>query len=153
MTSDGYRLVPARAADLPQIARLEALVFPEPMSLREVSAKSRHPATRYLVARQGSRVCAYFGFTLDPPTAHVIANATHPDHRRRGLATLLIQAGERVAAQSGARWFLGEVRRSNTVQMELLRELGWTVVGLCPRFFGNGEDAWVVWRLLPDMPE
>ena len=54
-----------------------------------------------------------------------------------------------MAASRGARWFSGEVRVSNTAQLKfLLEKLGWIQIGVCPRFFKNGEDAVVVWHWL-----
>jgi ribosomal-protein-alanine N-acetyltransferase len=140
--------VPLGPEDLAEVAAIEALVFPEPLSLAEIVRLWARPGTRYLGVRDAQRLVAYFGFELSPPTAHVISNATHPDARRRGLGALVLGAGADVARTGGARWLLGEVRRSNTAQLSLLRRLNWQVIGVCPRFFGNGEDAYVVWHLL-----
>lgn len=82
-------------------------------------------------------------------TAHVIANATHPEHRRRGLAPVLLTVGEGLARRFGARWFLGEVRRSNESQLRVLDGLAWQRVAVSARFFANGEDAHVVFRGFP----
>lgn len=143
----GYLIEQARLADLPDVARLEAAVFAEPLPVAELFRLHRYPGTRYLVARRAGRVCAYFGFQVFGPIAHVISNATATAHRRNGLAGTLLTAGEAQARQAGARWFLGEVRASNAVQRGLLRALGWRELTVCPRFFGNGEDAVVVMRL------
>ena len=142
----------ASAADLPQIACIEAAVFPEPLGLPALEQLWRAPSTRYLVAERAGAVCAYFGFQVLGPVAHVISNATHPDHRRRGLASRVLREGEHVAAAAGARWFLGEVRTSNAPQMRLLRRLGYREVGHCKHFFGNGEGAYVVMRFFDDPP-
>jgi ribosomal-protein-alanine N-acetyltransferase len=140
------RLAPA---DCAQLAEIEALVFPEPQSLAQIERLCALPSTCYLGVRAEGRLLAFFGFEVLGPTAHVIANATRPEARRRGLARRVLQAGEPMAAARGARWFLGEVRASNAAQRRLLRLLGWREVGVAPKFFGNGEDAVVVWRLLP----
>jgi|GEM_PF-870150 len=143
-----YRIDRGRLADLPAIARLEAEVFVEPLSLGRILRLYCRPGTRYLVARLDGWVVAFFGFELLGPTAHVISNVTDPDHRRRGLADALLRAGEGVAARGGARWLLGEVRAANALQMRILEGLGWRCVGSCARFFRNGEDARIVLRML-----
>ena len=143
----GYWIGCGRLTDLPAIARIEAAVFIEPLDLRSLLRLACSGRARYLVARRGGTVCAYFGFQVLGPVAHVLANATHPHHRRHGLARTLLTAGEGVARRAGARWFLGEVRRSNRVQLDLLEGLGWRQVTACPRFFGNGEDAVLVVRV------
>lgn len=145
-----WELVPLRPEDLPQVAAIEEAVFPEPLSLEAVRSLYSDPATTYVAFRDGDVVAAYFGFQVTGPTAHVIANATHPAYRRRQLGRRILTRAEPVARLAGARWFLGEVRVSNTPQRLLLAGLGWVDIGLCPHFFGNGEDARVVWRVLSD---
>ena len=138
-------VVPLGADLLPQVAAIEAAVFPEPLDLDAVARLWARPATRYVGVVEEGRLLAYFGFEVAGPTAHVISNATHPSARRRGLASAVLRAGAEEAARLGGRWLLGEVRCSNAPQLAVLGHLGWRVVGLVPHFFGNGEDAYVVW--------
>ena len=145
-----YSLRAGVRADLPDIARIEAAVFPEPLGIADLERLWEYPGTCYLVAHAGADVCAYFGFQVLGPVAHVISNATDPGHRRRGLASRLLREGERVAAAAGARWFLGEVRESNAGQLRLLRHLGYREVAWPPAFFGNGEGAVLVMRFFQD---
>jgi ribosomal-protein-alanine N-acetyltransferase len=145
----GYRLGAASWRDLRAIAALEAAVFPEPFRLPALRRLWLSPGTRYLVARRDGLPVAHFGFRVSGPVARVLSNATDPRHRQRGLASALLRAGEAEARRAGARWLQGEVRRSNAPQLRLLAGLGWREVALCPRFFGNGEDAVLVLRVLP----
>jgi ribosomal-protein-alanine N-acetyltransferase len=147
-----WKLEPLAFTALPQIGAIEAAVFPEPLTLTDLLRLWLQPETLYVGYCDRGRVAAYFGFQVHGPTAHVIANATHPEYRRRGLATRLLREAEPLARARGARWFLGEVRRSNAAQRDLLRKVGWREVGLVPSFFGNGEDAYVVWRCLGEAP-
>lgn len=135
--------------DLSAIATIERLVFPEPLSLTEVIRLWASANTVYVGIHDQGRLAAFFGFEVHVPIAHVIANATHPDFRRRGFGTRVLREAESIARSRGARWFVGEVRRSNTPQRKLLERVGWQEIGICPAFFGNGEDAYVVWHLLP----
>lgn len=144
-----YRVEPLRFWDVAQLARLEQTVFPEPMTPGQIRRKGFWPGTRarYLVVKDGSRVVAYFGFEVFGRYAHVLANVTHPDYRRRGLAVFVLTAAEPWAASFGARAFLGEVRRSNEPQLEVLKTIGWGRLTLIPGFFGNGEDAYIVMKV------
>jgi ribosomal-protein-alanine N-acetyltransferase len=147
----GYVVEPLRFKDISQVARIEATVFPEPLSLREVFGKYRKPEVCYLAVRDGAHLAAYFGFEVFHTIAHVIANATAPAYRRQGLARFVLTAAEPLALAYGARCFLGEVRRSNQAQQRVLEDIGWAVVAEIPRYFGNGEDAYIVWKTLtPD---
>jgi ribosomal-protein-alanine N-acetyltransferase len=144
----GYVVEPLRWRDIPQVAAIEAEVFPEPLTLEAVRKKFVHPSVTYLAVRDGQRLAAYFGFEVFHTIAHVIANATAPAYRRQGLARFVLTAAEPLALAYGARCFLGEVRRSNTAQLQVLAGIGWAPVAEVPHYFGNGEDAIMVWRTL-----
>ena len=147
-----YRLGRLTVGDLPQVVALERLVFPEPIRPRALAAQYVRPRVTYLAAHraQGGRLAAYFGFEHLPEAhgAHVLANATHPDDRRRGLARVLVAWGLELARARGARWIVGEVRVSNAAQMAFMDLMGWQSGGRMPGFFANGEDAWLVYRCL-----
>jgi ribosomal-protein-alanine N-acetyltransferase len=143
-------LVPLRREELAEVAAIERQVFPEPLSLVELETLYDQPGTVYVGFHDDGRLAAYFGFQVVHATAHVISNATHPDHRRRGYGTRVLREAEPIARALGARWYLGQVRRSNAAQRRILARLGWREIGLCPRFFGNGEDAYVVFRLFDE---
>ncbi len=114
------------------------------MSLGNLWRHALSRRTVYLVIRRHNTVIAYFGFAFCRPYAQVLANVTHPDYRRLGLARRLLSEGERVARARGARAFMGEVRASNTVQLAALQAMDWQVAGQMPAFFGDGETAQLV---------
>lgn len=148
-----YLIDRLRPWELPQVARLEAVSFREPLSLRGLLRLWLMPVTHYLVIRHERRVAAYIGFQMFGPAAHTISMCVHPDFRRRGLGQLIQRTADRVASGLGAYWFTGEVRVSNTAQIKMLTALGWETVGVCPGFFGNGEAAVVMWNWLCREPE
>jgi len=133
-------------AELPRVAEIEAMVFPEPLDLHTLQELFRRPSVRYLAIREAGVLAAYFGFEVTGPTAHVISNATDPAFRQRGYGGRILLEAEDVARAMGAHWFLGEVRRSNDAQRSVLRRIGWREIGYAKGFFGNGEDAYVVFR-------
>ncbi len=144
----GWSVAWAWWLDVFQIARLEHQVFLEPLSWPQVAAKILHRRTRYLVVRDHAAIVAYFGFEVWGSYAHVIANVTDPRYRHQGLATFLLTAAEPAAQALGARLFLGEVRRSNQPQLGVLEKIGWEVMATLPGFFQNGEDAYLVVKVL-----
>jgi ribosomal-protein-alanine N-acetyltransferase len=73
---------------------------------------------------------------------HVLHVATAPSMRRRGLARVLMDGALAYAAASHARIVLLEVRRSNRAAIKLYRGIGFTVLGVRPRYYSdNDEDA------------
>jgi ribosomal-protein-alanine N-acetyltransferase len=67
--------------------------------------------------------------------------AVHPDHRRRGFGTRLLQACERELDTSRVRLSL---RRSNAAALQLYRQQGYKETDRWPKYYRNGEDAIVM---------
>ncbi len=161
MDSDGRRLARlpqtyrdytvglVRWQEIGQLARLEKVVFPEPMSIMEVSHKVLSARSVFIAVRDSSRVVAYCAFEVFGRYAHIVDNVTHPSYQGQGLGQFVVTAVEPLAQARGAVGFLGEVRRSNTVQLHVVEKIGWQRVTLMPHFFGNGEDAYLVWKSFP----
>ncbi len=148
MSFHGLRIGRLKFWDLLQIVRLEAVSFPEPLGLWSLFLLWLMPKTTYITVKKGRQVIAYIGFQMYGPAAHTISMCIHPDYRGQGLGKLLQRRADEVAASLGARWFTGEVRVSNKAQLKMLEALGWQNIGTCRHFFGNGEDAIVVWNWL-----
>jgi ribosomal-protein-alanine N-acetyltransferase len=79
----------------------------------------------------------------------VLFVATHPAHRRRGLARRLLAHALGEAAADGASAALLEVRRSNQGARALYESLGFTAVGERLRYYDDGEDALLLRAALP----
>jgi [ribosomal protein S18]-alanine N-acetyltransferase len=76
---------------------------------------------------------------------HVLNVAVEPAHRRRGIASVLLNECERRAHQNSAALITLEVRRSNTAALELYRQFGFRAVGIRPNYYvDEGEDAIVM---------
>lgn len=147
-TFGAYQVEWLKREDIGQIAHLERIVFPEPLSQEAIEKKFETPGTFYLVVKDQNTIAAYFGFEMFERYAHVIANVTHPNYRRQGLAEFVLKTAEPWAKQQGAIAFLGEVRLSNASQLKVLEKVQWQILMEMPGFFGNGENAYLVARLL-----
>lgn len=68
--------------------------------------------------------------------------ATHPDHRRKGLARALLSALLDHARRTQKRLFLLEVRASNRPAIALYQDLGFQTTGVRRGYYSDtGEDA------------
>ncbi len=80
---------------------------------------------------------------------HVISLAVLPEYRRRGIATRLMEAALRsLRDEYGAREVYLEVRVSNTPAINLYRKLGFRIIHVIPRYYADGEDAYLMAREL-----
>ncbi|WP_438039456.1 ribosomal protein S18-alanine N-acetyltransferase [Sorangium sp. So ce128] len=124
---DEIDAVASAAFDVPQFSAREEL---------------RRPWTRCWVAREERRALAFLIAWHVADELHVLNVATCPAARRRGLATALMNRSLEYAQQQQVRLILLEVRRSNRAAIRLYRKLGFTAMGVRPRYYSdNGEDA------------
>jgi predicted acetyltransferase len=128
------RLFAARTGDQPLIHELLVSVFHGP-SLSEFQAQLDEPgyaAADRLIVKDGEEIAAHL--RLAKQTIHVDSEAlsaarfmdlaTAPEFRERGLATALIAAGERAAAERGS--LVGLTR---TRVPALFAQHGWSICG------------------------
>jgi ribosomal-protein-alanine N-acetyltransferase len=72
----------------------------------------------------------------------VLNVATLPALRRRGIGRALMDFAIAYAAAARVRIVLLEVRRSNRPAIKLYRDLGFTALGVRPKYYAdNDEDA------------
>jgi len=112
----------------------ESRAFWRNMVLPGVSARTR----RVLVARDGDRLVGtvQLDLTTMPNQRHraeVLKLLVHPDARRRGIARALMVALEALARQE-ARTLLTLDTWTGSHAEALYRSLGYTVVGVIPRY-------------------
>lgn len=128
-------------SDLAQVAEIERLCFGEPWSEKSLELLLRD-ANFGLVALCDGRVAAYVGVISVAPEGEITNVATHPDFRRRGLASALLEALKKEASERGIESIFLEVRRSNTAARELYQKQGFEVIGERKGFYSNPkEDA------------
>jgi len=106
----------------------------------------RH-AFRIFGIRERGVLVAYAAFSVIAGEMEILNIATHPFHRRKGMAKrLLAQVLEVCRAEQVELGFL-EVRRSNTGAIDLYAKFGFTQVGTRKNYYpDNNEDA-LLYRL------
>lgn len=113
----------------------------------------------FLVAEYNGRIVGYMmnrieydeGFFIRDLVrrGHVISIAVLPEYRRRGIGRSLMTEGmRRMKEIYGAEEVVLEVRVTNTPAIELYRKLGFKVVRILPRYYRDGEDAYLMARPL-----
>lgn len=121
---------------------------PEPSGRRGVFGWGRRVAP----SARCRLVVGYAGMQVILDEAHVMTIAVHPDYRRRGIGELLLlQLFEEGAARGALRLTL-EVRPSNQGAQELYRKYGFTIEGRRRHYYGDGEDALLMWSGRLDEP-
>ncbi|MGZ5308798.1 MAG: ribosomal protein S18-alanine N-acetyltransferase [Solirubrobacterales bacterium] len=132
-------------SDLPSVISIERRSFATPWSLAMFVLELSKPSGICLaVLDEEERLIGYLVCSRYDEVWHLMNVAIDPEHRRRRIATELI---ERLfeAAGPGARYTL-EVRISNRAAISMYEGFGFRSAGLRRRYYhDNGEDAVIMW--------
>lgn len=134
----------ATEADLPAIDEIERHSFPVPWPVEVFAAELTREWARIDVLRAGARVVAFHNWWLVTGEVHVLAIATHPDYRRRGLGAELLAHALDEGRAGGATCATLEVRRGNVPAIAMYERLGFKVVHVRKRYYHDDEDALVM---------
>ena len=136
------------AQHLAGVAALEKAVFSHPWSERSLELLCGETAFGF-VALEGEDVTAYGGMLTVLDEGQITNVATHPDHRRQGLAAGVLSALLAEARERGLLSLTLEVRASNQPAIALYQKFGFSVVGRRARFYTHPtEDALIMQCIL-----
>lgn len=135
---------PAAPADLDAIDEISRHSFKTPWPRQTFVDELTRPHGRLRVAR-GPAVLGYVNYWLVADEVHLLAIATHPDHRRRGVAVALL--ADVVAAAADAAVITLEVRADNAPAIALYQRHGFAVIATRRGYYGvDDTDALVMVR-------
>ena len=129
--------------DLPAVIELDKLSFTLPWPERSFRFElTENSASRCWVAEMDGKIVGMIVAWLLVDEAHVATIATHPDHRRQGIARNLLKYALRYMSKEGAVTSFLEVRENNTAAQDMYREFGYEAVGRRKRYYKDtNEDA------------
>lgn len=138
--SDTVTVRPAAEDDIPAIAELEQLCFSSPWSEGALRDTLHSPYACLVCAEQNSTVIAYGGLYLLGDDADITNIATHPDMRRRGAASAVLEWLQTYALAHGAAALHLEVRLSNTNAIALYESRGFRTDGIRKNYYKNPTE-------------
>ena len=74
-------------------------------------------------------------------TGHITTIGVAPEHRRRNLASRLLEKAEEGFRQRSVRIVRLEVRSANVAAQSLYLSMGYAVTQRLPRYYSNGGDG------------
>lgn len=133
----------ATPEELDEIMAIERSSFNAPWTAESIADEIVRPWSIFRVLRDADgRLCAYMNFWVVYDELHILNIATHPEHRRRGYARTLMEDLLEEAQRNEVTEIVLEVRRTNQEARLLYESLGFTRIGIRPRYYGDsGEDA------------
>lgn len=136
---------PMTATDLDEVDAIERHSFKTPWPRQVFADELGRAWARIDVARHADRVIGFVDYWLVTDEVHLLAIATAPDHRRRGVAARLLDHLLDVARTSNAVLVTLEVRRHNVPAIALYERRGFKRVGVRPAYYQeDNEDALVM---------
>jgi ribosomal-protein-alanine acetyltransferase len=96
----------------------------------------------YRMVMQNGVMAGFVIGLLEPDhTGHITTIGIAPEHRRRGLASSLMETVEAGFRRRNVRIVRLEVRCSNTSAQKLYLSLGYSVTQRLPKYYSNGGDG------------
>ncbi len=124
------------------MAAIHAAAFPAPerWDAEAFAAQLAMPGCVGLIDPEGGLILA----RVVAGEAEVLTFGVAPEARRRGLGRQLLDAAIVAARARGAAGLFLEVALGNTAAVSLYAAVGFTQVGLRPRYYPDGHDALVL---------
>src|ERR687883_1625287 len=135
--------------DLNAIEAIERASYPTPWSRSMFAGELAKPSSLSLGAfdHDTGDLLGYLIISRYVDAWHVMNVAVAPEHRRRGIATTLLERLFELTAGRGRRGYTLEGRVSNTGAIKLYERLGFRPRGVRRGYYtDNREDALIMWK-------
>jgi len=133
-------------------AAIQRILVEARLSLLQTSATPTPSApqdrsNQIYVCESGGEVVAVLQSRQIDHELEILDIAVDSRHRRKGLATLLLQSVLHVAEKAGAQEIFLEVRESNAAALALYRKFGFVATGRRPNYYRDSNEAALLLRL------
>ena len=147
-----YSITPLTMTQLPEVLRLNIRCFRNgdnytKHTFNYLLSESNTLSYR-MVADNGDMAAFAFVMLNERNSAHLTTIGVAPEHRRRGLATRLLDHIEKTLHAKEVGTIMLEVRVGNLDAQQLYRQLGYFVVQRISRYYNNGEDCFLMMKAL-----
>ena len=137
------------ADDVGEVARIEECCFASPWSEKSLREEMSNRLAVYFTAKENGRCIGYAGFWNVSGEGGITNVAVHPDHRRQGIGSMLIEAMIKSAREKKLDLLTLEVRKSNIAAQSLYEKYGFVPIGARKRYYSdNDEDAIIMTKPL-----
>ncbi|HEX4949274.1 MAG TPA: N-acetyltransferase [Blastocatellia bacterium] len=141
-------LCPLTLMDLNELWLLDLRVFTdgeayERDTFRQLLSNPQGVA-RQIRTADGKMVAFAIGVIEEDGVGHITTIGVSPDHRRRGLAKIMLLSIEQGFAVRGATTVRLEVRTDNNGARQLYEQIGYTITQRMRRYYSTGDDGYLM---------
>jgi [ribosomal protein S18]-alanine N-acetyltransferase len=134
--------------DIPVVVELDKMSFSLPWPERSFRFElTDNPASRCWVAEVDGTIVGMIVVWLLMGEAHVATLATHPNHRRQGIAKKLLAHALQYLSNEGAQSSFLEVRAGNVAAQEMYRKFGYKESGRRQHYYKDNDEDAILMRL------
>lgn len=139
-------------AELEAILALERTSFPirEQWSRASWRSELTSPSLQVLVARDG-QLLGVIALRFGPDVCDLDRIVVDPQHRRLGVARVLLAAALGRAAARGVQQMILEVRKDNAAAIGLYQAYGFTEIAVRNDYYGPDQHAMIMSRAVGEL--
>ncbi|HEX2946015.1 MAG TPA: ribosomal protein S18-alanine N-acetyltransferase [Clostridia bacterium] len=144
------KIVKACQDNIEDIVIIENLSFKIPWTKKSITDEIlRNESACYFCAVTAGQTIGYAGMWQVLDEGHITNIAVHPEYRKSGIGSMLMEALLREAGERGITALTLEVRKSNYGAQALYRKYGFEDGGMRKAYYAdNREDAIIMWKRL-----
>ena len=132
--------------DIDQVTEISSLSFSHSWSRKSYEQELQNSLAKYFVAEIDNKVIGFVGTWLIVDESHIKNVAVHPDYRKNGIASKLIDAMISYCKEHGCIAYTLEVRAGNIPAISLYEKHGFKQDGIRKGYYqDNNEDAILMW--------
>lgn len=141
-------VVPFQLDHVEDVLMVEKLSFSIPWSRDSfINEISNNSLSRYVVCIKDGRVIGYGGMWLIAGEAHITNIGVHPDFRKMGAASAIVEALFDICKRESVSDITLEVRESNVPAISLYTKYGFVREGTRYGYYeDNKENAIIMWK-------
>lgn len=134
-------------SDLNDVLEISTLSLKESWSLDSFSKELTNPLAKYIVARNEEKIIGFAGIWIIVDEGHITNIAVHPDYRKNGVGSKLVNSLIENSKKWGCNALTLEVRASNIAAQHLYKKYGFEEEGIRKNYYNdNNEDAIIMWK-------
>ena len=129
-----------KESDIPEVARLEKEIFPDPWSEGAISETFEQEQTLLLVAYEDRKLIGYLILYFVLEEGEIARIAVIPECRRQGLGARMLLELEDLCEDNGITKLLLDVRESNETAISFYTSYGFVQDGVRRNFYSDPQE-------------